>query len=107
MTGGYWFQFAFLLISLLFFSRESPLPCSRIIGVSSGSGPAFSPVLIAFFLFHAEMPCFTLSTLELLRASLLLYEALPPRFRGMNPRNGLRSVLLQWLCDALHLGWLN
>ena len=67
--------------SLATFQQRSPtrysLLCSnRMIGVSSGSGPAFSPVLITFFLFHAQIACFTLSPMSLPRASPQLAEPL-------------------------------
>ena len=49
----------------------SPLCCIRMIGVSSGSGPAFLTVLITFSLFHAQIACFTSRPLPLRLASLL------------------------------------
>ncbi len=50
-------------------NHYSPLCCTRMIGVSSGSGPAFSPFLVTFFLFHAQIACFTLWPVSLPRES--------------------------------------
>ncbi len=50
-------------------NHYSPLCCIRMIGVSSGSGPAFSPFLVTFFLFHAQIACFTLWPVSLPRES--------------------------------------